>query len=93
MKLNRNLRLSGLLVLATLVSGAAVEADAQTSRRTKPRIVKRTTVTRPAAPRVPLYRVESGERIRVRAEDELSSKTARVGDRFETRVSEPLYSI
>ena len=93
MKFNRNLRLSGLLVLATLISGVAVEANAQTRRRTKPRIVKRTTVTRTtAAPRVPLYRVESGEKIRVRAEDELSSKTARIGDRFETRVTEPVYA-
>ncbi|MDQ3635043.1 MAG: LysM peptidoglycan-binding domain-containing protein [Acidobacteriota bacterium] len=38
------------------------------------------------------YRVEAGQRIRVRMEDEISSKTNRVGDRFDTKVVEPVYS-
>lgn len=39
-----------------------------------------------------LYTVERGQRIRVRMNEEISSKTARVGDRFTTTVTEPVYS-
>lgn len=38
------------------------------------------------------YQVRAGERIRVRMEDEIGSKTNQVGDRFNTRVVEPVYS-
>ena len=37
------------------------------------------------------YTVESGTRIRVRMNDTLSSKTARVGDTFQTTVTEAVY--
>lgn len=39
-----------------------------------------------------LYTVNSGTRIRVRMNETLSSKTARVGDTFTTTVTEPVYS-
>lgn len=39
-----------------------------------------------------LYTVESGTIIRVRMNETLSSKTARVGDNFTTKVTEPVYS-
>jgi len=39
-----------------------------------------------------LYTVESGTMIRVRMNQELSSKNARVGDTFTTNVTEPVYS-
>ncbi|MDH3494688.1 MAG: LysM peptidoglycan-binding domain-containing protein [Acidobacteriota bacterium] len=38
------------------------------------------------------YKVEAGERIRVRIDDKLSSKTSQAGDRFNTKVTEPVYS-
>ncbi len=38
------------------------------------------------------YTVESGTRVRVRMNDTLSSKTARVGDTFQTTVTEAVYS-
>lgn len=38
------------------------------------------------------YTVESGTRIRVRMNDTLSSKTARVGDKFQTTVTEDVYA-
>ncbi len=38
------------------------------------------------------YKVEAGERIRVRIEDKLSSKTSQTGDTFYTKVTEPVYS-
>lgn len=38
------------------------------------------------------YKIEAGERIRVRIEDKLSSKTSQAGDLFDTKVTEPVYS-
>jgi hypothetical protein len=38
------------------------------------------------------YRVDTGTTIRVRMEDKVSSKTARIGDRFETSVVDPVYA-
>ena len=87
-------RFSILFLLAVFVLGTASFADAQ--RRRKPVIRKKTTTarttTRPAAPRVVYYTVPANERIRVRLDQELNSKTARVGDTFDTRTTEPVYS-
>lgn len=55
----------------------------------KSTVKKRTVVTRPV---VRLFTVATGERIRVRMNETISSKTARVGDRFTTTVTEPVYS-
>jgi hypothetical protein len=72
---------------AVAVTGA-LEASAQVKR--KPVIRKKTTtVTRPVAK---LFTVPAGKRIRVRMEDTISSKTAKVGDRFTAVVREPVYS-
>jgi nucleoid-associated protein YgaU len=38
------------------------------------------------------YKVESGERIRVRIEDKISSKSSQEGDKFYCKVTEPVYS-
>ncbi len=61
--------------------------DASAQRR-KPTIQRR-AATRTSAN---LYTVQRGERIRVRMNETLSSKTARVGDTFTTDVTEPVYS-
>lgn len=55
----------------------------------KTTVKKRTTVTRPT---VRLYTVANGESFRVRMNETISSKTAVVGDRFTTTVTEPVYS-
>lgn len=39
-----------------------------------------------------LYTVQQGQRIRVRMNEEISSRTARIGDTFTTTVTEPVYS-
>lgn len=87
-------RFSILFLLTFFVLGTASIADAQKRRR--PVVRKKTTVARttpkPAAPRVVYYTVPANERIRVRLEQELSSKIARVGDTFETRTVDPVYS-
>ncbi|HUF03403.1 MAG TPA: LysM peptidoglycan-binding domain-containing protein [Aridibacter sp.] len=38
------------------------------------------------------YKVDAGERIRVRLEDKITSKSSQPGDRFMSKVTEPVYS-
>ncbi|MDQ2746247.1 MAG: hypothetical protein M3T96_03200 [Acidobacteriota bacterium] len=51
---------------------------------------KRTTIT--TRPTTRLYTVATGESFRVRMNETISSKTASIGDRFTTTVTEPVYS-
>jgi len=83
------LKISILPLLAT-ISTAGLVADASAQTKRKPVIRKASTVKRAPAPK--LYTVAVGKRIRVRMNDELTSKTARVGDRFTVTVREPVYS-
>ena len=75
------------LVAAVLAAGLAIDASAQTKRRP---VVRKSTVKRAPAPR--LYTVAAGKRIRVRMNEGLTSKTAKVGDRFTVTVVDPVYS-
>ena len=85
-------RLNYFAILIALVSvvtlGAAFEVAAQTKRR--PVLRKAAVLKRPVAPK--LYTVTRGKRFRVRMNETLSSKTARIGDRFTATVTEPVYS-
>ena len=77
------------VVLSLLTLSAAVDLSAQTRRRPvlrKKAVVKRTV----PAPR--LYTVARGERLRVRMNSTISSKTARVGDTFTANVTDSVYS-
>jgi hypothetical protein len=64
--------------------------DASAQRR---RATRRTTTARrtPPTPPVRYYTVPADTVMRVRMDTELNSKTARVGDRFSTTVTEPVY--
>ena len=83
------LRFSAFLLLATIFFGTVSNTDAQTRRRRRP-VIRRTTAV--AKPRVALYSVAANTKVRVRMQDTIDSKTAKVGDTFETRTLEPVYS-
>lgn len=87
-----NFRILAAFLAIIFVLGV-VESSAQTRKR-RPVIKKKTTVKKTVVrkPVVKLYTVSTGQRIRVRINEELSSKTARVGDTFTTNVTEPVYS-
>ncbi|HQU94401.1 MAG TPA: hypothetical protein PLK77_19045 [Pyrinomonadaceae bacterium] len=88
--MKRLLKISMLPLIATIfAAGLVVDASAQTKKR-RPVIRKAAVVKRAPAPR--LYSVAAGKRIRVRLNEELTSKTAKVGDRFTVTVREPVYS-
>ena len=78
-----------IAVLAALTVLGATDVWAQ-----KPRLHRRTTHRRvvPKKPVEPMYSVATGTVFRARMNDSLSSKTARVGDRFTATVTEPVYS-
>jgi len=85
-------RATVLLALFALLLGAvAPEASAQ-RRRTR-RTARRTTTrtTTPAPPPIRFFSVPADTVIRVRMDTELNSRSARVGDRFSTTVTEPVY--
>ena len=69
---------------------AAIDLTAQTRRR--PALRKKAVVRKVVTPAERLYTVSSGKRFYARMNDTISSKTARVGDRFTATVTEPVYS-
>jgi hypothetical protein len=81
-------------IFATLLTMIFAVGSIETmAQKRKPVIRKKTVVRRAATVRTPaLYRVDTGTNIRVRMNGTISSKTARVGDRFKTTVTEPVYS-
>ena len=82
---NKTAKISAALLfflLISLLAGATV-SDAQTK--------KKSTAKKPA-PKVTYYTVKAGEKVRVRLESNLDSKTARVGDTFMSRTVDPVYS-
>ena len=86
-------RATVLVALFALVLGAMVP-DASAQRRRTRRTVRRTTTSRttvPAPPPLRYFTVPADTVVRVRMDTELNSRSARVGDRFSTTVTEPVY--
>ena len=79
-------RATVLLALFALTLGTMVPTASAQRRRTR-RTVRRTTAARTTTPPVRYYTIPADTVIRT----ELNSKTARVGDRFSTTVTEPVY--
>lgn len=78
----------GILALFSLLITAVI-SDAM-GQSTRPGL-RRSAANKRAVGQT-LYTVSGGKRFRVRMNDTISSKTARVGDRFTTTVTEPVYS-
>lgn len=94
MKTNTARRALSFIATLALLITTVIPASAQ--RRRRPRIRRTTRVTRtttfPAATPVRYYTLSTDTTMRVRLDSELNSKTARVGDRFTTTVTEPVYA-
>ena len=84
---NSSRRAVSILVLCALILGSVVPAVAQ-RRRTPRRSTRRVTRT---VPPIRYFAVPANTVIRTRMDAEMSSRTARVGDRFSTTVTEPVY--
>ena len=76
------------LALLAIVMGGILPAFAQTRR---PSLRKRSRSVVKAAP-ANYHTVGAGQTIRVRMNEQLSSETARVGDRFTTTTVDPVYA-
>lgn len=82
-----------VIILVALLAATVVPALAQTRRR--PSLRRRAPVRRVVKPVVPApvyYNVTSGQIIRVRMNQTITSETARVGDQFTTTVMVPVYA-
>jgi hypothetical protein len=77
------------ILLSLMTVSMAVDISAQTRR--KPVLRKKVVVKR-TVPAARLYTVQTGEQIRARMNNTLSSKTARIGQTFTANVTEPVYS-
>ena len=78
-------RATSFLILIALIAGTVIPSVANAQRRRSKRRA-------PAAPKVVYYTVPTNSVIRVRLNEHLNSKTARIGDRFSTNVTEPVYA-
>jgi hypothetical protein len=76
-------RAIGLVVLFAIILGTVAPTFAQRRRR---------PVRRSAATQLRLYTVPANTVMRVRLNEQLSSKNARVGDRFSANLTEPVYA-
>ncbi len=83
-------RATVLAALFALMLGAFVP-DASAQRRRTPRRTVRRTTARATTPPLRYFTVPADTVIRVRMDTELNSRSARVGDRFSTTVTEPVY--
>ena len=84
------LRAMSFLVLITLVAGSVLPASAQRRRtRRAPRLSRATRTTPPPIQR---HALAADTVIRVRMNEKISSGSSRVGDRFTTTVTEPVYA-
>jgi hypothetical protein len=79
-------RISKLSSLIALLALILVVGTADTFAQKKKPVIKK----KPAA--TPVYTVTSGTTMRVRMNNTITSKTARVGDTFTATVTEPVYS-
>src|SRR5438270_13499573 len=82
-------RALGLLILMTLIAGAAIISVGQTRRRPRlrryPRPVAKTVVPS-------YYTIQANQILRVRMNSQISSESARIGDQFTTTVVDPVYA-
>ncbi|HQU86529.1 MAG TPA: hypothetical protein PKY59_25585, partial [Pyrinomonadaceae bacterium] len=76
------------VVLGMLLTIGANDAFAQ---KRKP-VIKKPVAKKPVVVAPKLFQVDTGTVFRVRMSGELTSATAKVGDRFTTTVTEPVYS-
>ena len=79
----------GLLVLLALIASTVVPAFGQSRRRPR-RSTTRVVVKK--TPSVTYYTLNSGQTIRVRMNQTISSESARIGDQFTTTVVDPIYA-
>ncbi len=95
-KLNQILWLR-LVVLAVMIAfGASVGFAQKKTTKKKPVLKPKTTTTAkkpaPPAPQPKTYEVKAGAKFRARINEELSSKTSKIGDTFTVTVVDPVYA-
>lgn len=81
--------------LAMFFAFGATDISAQKRVVKRKPVIRKTTVKKTTVvnrPAVQLYTIQRGQTFRVRMNETISSKTARINDRFTATVTEPVYS-
>lgn len=78
------------IMILALGAGSALAQKKRVVVRKKPVVRKVVVVKKPVPPA--LYTVAANTRLHVRMNETISSKTAKIGDRFTTTVTEPVYA-
>lgn len=88
------MKLLKFAMIGAVLSGLAFGAgDTLAQTKKKPVLKRRTVVKRaPVKPSIPMYTADTGTVVRVRMNNEISSKTAAAGQTFMTTVTEPVYA-
>ena len=82
-----------MAVLALFVAFGTIDVSAQKKTARKRPVLKKTTVAKKTVtPAIKYYTIDSGEKLHVRLNNALSSKTSKVGDTFTANVTEQVYS-
>lgn len=82
-------RLFASLILVALLAVIALPTLAQTRRTRRPRLTRATRAVSNTSPAY--YNVAAGQVVQVRMNEQISSETARIGDRFTTTTVIPIY--
>jgi len=91
-KLNQTLWLRLVIMVVVVALGASVGFAQKKKTKKRPALKAKTTATakKPVQPKT--YEVKAGAKFRVRNNEELSSKTSKVGDTFTATVVDPMYA-
>lgn len=83
----------GLMILLALLATTVTPVLGQTKRRPRlRRTPRRAVVKAPVTPPITYYTINSGQVIRVRMNQTITSETARIGDQFTTTTVDPIYA-
>lgn len=89
-KVSQTLWLRAVAIAVVIALGASVGFAQKRSTKKKPALKKKTTAAKTVAPKT--FQLKAGAKFRTRMNEEISSKTSKVGDTFTVTVVDPMYS-
>lgn len=89
-KVSQTLWLRAVAIAVVIALGASVGFAQKRTTKKKPTLKPKTTTAKTVAPKT--YLLKAGAKFRTRMNEQISSKTSKVGDMFTVTVVDPMYS-
>lgn len=89
-KVSQTLWLRAVAIAVVIALGAGVGFAQKRTTKKKPALKKQTTSSKTIAPKT--YQLKAGAKFRTRMNEQITSKTSKVGDMFTVTVVDPMYS-